>query len=63
VIHYAVSTPTATTAVFVSEPAKPGPPFKLSYELRGGVMYGKFEMLLPGQAEWKPYLVWSGKRQ
>jgi hypothetical protein len=35
VIHYAVSTPTATTAVFVSEPAKPGPPFKLSYELRG----------------------------
>jgi hypothetical protein len=59
VIHYDVSTPEATTAVFLSE-ARPGPRFRLTYVLKGGVMSGRFEMQMPGQTEWKLYLEWSG---
>jgi hypothetical protein len=59
VIHYNVSTPDATTAIFLSEPG-PGPRFRLVYRLSGGVMSGKFQMQIPGQDDWKSYLEWSG---
>lgn len=62
VIHYDVSTPTPTSVVFLSTPG-PGPQFKLSYELSGGVMTGKFQMQMPGQGEWRTYLEWSGGRE
>jgi hypothetical protein len=62
VIHYDVTTPTATSVVFLSTPGR-GPQFRLSYELTGKVMTGKFEMHMPGQGEWRTYLEWSGSRK
>jgi hypothetical protein len=59
VIHYNVSIPDATTAIFLSDRAQPGPRFRLMYELKGAVMSGKFQMRMPGQTEWKSYLEWS----
>jgi hypothetical protein len=63
VIHYDVSTPDATTAVFLSDPSAPGPRFRLTYSLKGGIMSGKFQMLMPGQTEWRDYLTWSGAKK
>jgi len=63
VIHYDVSAPDAATAVFLSEASKPGPRYRLTYQLRGTAMSGKFQMQMPGQTEWKTYLEWSGSKQ
>lgn len=63
VIHYAVSTPNSTKAIFVSEASPSGPQFQLAYELKDAVMSGKFQMRMPGQAEWKSYLEWSGPKK
>ena len=63
VIHYGVSTPGSTTAMFVSDASPSGPQFRLVYELRDAVMSGKFQMRMPGQAEWKSYLEWSGAKK
>lgn len=63
VIHYGVSVPDSTTAVFQSDGQEHGPQFRLIYELRNAVMSGKFQMRMPGQNEWKSYLEWSGPRQ
>ena len=62
VIHYEVSTPTPTSAVFLSAPG-PGPQFRLSYELSGQTMTGRFQMHMPGQGDWRTYLEWSGNRK
>ena len=62
VIHYGVSIPNPTTAVFLSDDSG-GPRFRLTYTLKDGVMTGKFEMLMPGQSEWRGYLEWSGGRR
>jgi hypothetical protein len=63
VIHYDVTTPTATSVVFLSEPSHPGPRFRLTYELKDAQMLGKFQMQMPGQTEWKSYLEWSGGKK
>jgi hypothetical protein len=63
VIHYAVSTPEATTALFVSEASASGPQFQLVYQLKDRVMSGRFQMRMPGQAVWKSYLEWSGAKK
>jgi len=63
VIHYAVSTPDPRTAVFLSEASKPGPHFRLMYQLKNGVMVGTFAMQMPGQTDWKAYLEWSGSKK
>jgi hypothetical protein len=63
VIHYAVTAPTPTSAEFLSDPQQPGPQFRLFYELKGAVMYGKFQMRMPGQPDWKSYLEWSGSKK
>jgi hypothetical protein len=63
VIHYDVSTPTPTTAVFLSDSSQTGPQFRLSYELKGATMYGKFQVRPPGQTEFKTYLEWSGDKK
>ena len=63
VIHYTVTTPSPTSAEFVSDPALPGPQFRLLYELKGAVMSGKFQIRAPGQPDWHSYLDWSGARQ
>jgi len=57
VIHYAVSTPSPTTVVFLSDR------FRLVYERKDAVMSGKFQMRMPGQTEWKSYLEWSGPKK
>jgi len=63
VIHYDVSTPSPTSAVFLSEASRPGPQFRLTYELKGPVLTGKFQSRMPGQTEWKSYLEWSGAKK
>jgi len=63
VIHYGVSAPDATSAIFLSDSAQPGPQFRLIYELKAAVMSGKFQMRMPGQTEWKSYLEWSGSKR
>jgi hypothetical protein len=62
VIHYDVSTPGPTTAIFLSEPSQHSPQFRLVYELKDVVMSGKFQIRMPGQTEWKTYLEWSGAK-
>lgn len=62
VIHYDVSTPEEPKAVFLSDPARPGPQFRLSYERKGPMMLGSFGMRMPGQGEFQPYLTWSGTK-
>ena len=62
VIHYDVSTPDTTTALFLSDASRPGPQFRLLYELKDAVMSGKFQMRMPGQSEWKSYLEWKGAK-
>jgi hypothetical protein len=59
-IHYSVTTPTPKSAVFLSDPATPGPQFRLAYERKDAVLSGKFQMKMPGQNEFKSYLEWSG---
>jgi uncharacterized protein YaiE (UPF0345 family) len=63
VIHYDVSTPALGTVVFLSEGSRPGPQFRLAYELKDSVMSGRFQMRMPGQTEWRSYLEWSGRRK
>ena len=63
VIHYDVSTPNATTAIFLSDASNPGPQFRLMYELKDAVMRGKFQMRTPGQNDWKSYLKWTGPKK
>ena len=63
VIHYGVTTPTPGNAVFLSDPALPGPQFRLLYERRGAVLSGKFQMRMDRKAEFKSYLEWSGGRR
>jgi hypothetical protein len=62
IIRYAVSSPKPGTAVFLSDPALPGPQYRLSYTFLNEVMSGQFEMKMPGQADFTSYLEWSGKR-
>jgi hypothetical protein len=63
VIHYNVSTPAPATAVFLSDEKQPGPQFRLAYELKNGVMNGKFQIKVPGQAEFRSYLEWTGGKK
>lgn len=63
VIKYSVSTPSPTTAVFLSDGSLPGPQFRLVYERKANVMLGKFQIRMPGQTEWTPYLEWSGDKR
>jgi hypothetical protein len=63
VIHYEISFPGTSRVVFLSSSSQPGPQFRLSYELKGVTMYGKFQMRAPGQTEFTSYLEWSGVRK
>jgi hypothetical protein len=63
VIHCDVSVPTPTTVIMFSEPSRPGPQFRIAYELKGATMYGKFQMCSPGQTEFHSYLEWSGPKK
>jgi hypothetical protein len=63
VIKYNVSTPSPTSAVFLSDGSQPGPQFRLVYERKAGTMSGKFQMRMPGQVDWHSYLEWSGDKK
>jgi hypothetical protein len=63
VIHYAVTIPKPGNAVFLSDPAQPGPQYRLTYTYLEGLMSGQFELKMPGQTEFTSYLEWNGKRQ
>jgi len=63
IIRYSLTSPKPGTAVFLSDPALPGPQYRLSYTFLNEVMSGQFEMKMPGQADFTSYLEWSGKRQ
>jgi len=63
VIHYDVTTPTPTSAVFLSDPAGSGPQFRLIYERKNVTLSGKFQIRMPGQTEFKSYLEWSGGKK
>lgn len=61
VIHYDVTTPTPTSVEFLSQ-ASAGPQFRLTYELKDGVLWGRFGMRPPGSDAWQVYLEWRGGR-
>jgi hypothetical protein len=61
VIHYTVTTPEPSTAIFTSPASPSAPQFQLIYQLKREVMSGKFQMRMPGQSQWRPYLEWSGR--
>jgi hypothetical protein len=63
VIHYKVSTPASNRAVFISDSTAPGAQYRLTYELQGAVMQGKFQIRQPGASEWVSYLEWSGSKK
>ncbi len=63
VIHYSVTAPTAGSVVFLSDPAAPGPQFRLVYERKDQTLSGKFQMKMPGQTDYKSYLEWSGNKK
>jgi hypothetical protein len=63
VLHYDVTTPSPTSVVFLTDAAQPGPQFKLTYELKDGVMSGKFQMKPPGAPAFVSYLEWSGGKK
>ncbi len=63
VILYDLSVPSPTTAIFLSDSSRPGPQFRLSYELKGSSMFGKFEVRPPEQTEFRTYLAWSGDKK
>jgi hypothetical protein len=63
VIHYDVSIPSPSKVVFLSSSPQPGPQYRLSYELKGSTMFGKFQMRALGQSEFVSYLEWSGEKK
>ena len=63
VIHYGVSTDNPSGVVFLSDPSSAGPQYRLSYELKGEIMFGKFAVRMPGQTQFATYLEWSGSRK
>ena len=63
VLQYDVTSSTPGKAVFLSDGSTPGPRFQLTYEMAGGVMKGKFEMLPPGGAPAKQLSEWSGAKK
>ena len=63
VIHYDVTMPDPNTAALISSAGTPGPQFRLVYELKAGVMLGRFQLRIPGRSDFESYLEWSGKKR
>ena len=62
VIKYSVK-PSANSVVFESDPAEPGPKYRLSYRLVEKNLTGKFEIAEGGNAGYKTYLAWTSVRK
>ena len=63
VIHYSVTVPKTGSVVLLSNGDGPGPQFRLSYELTGDGIAGRFQIRIPGQEEFSTYLEWSGGKK
>ncbi len=61
-VRYNLTFPAANSVVLESEPAQPGPKFRLTYRLEKDVLNGQFEIAPPG-SEYKTYLKWTAKKQ
>jgi len=62
VIRYNLSFPAAPNHItFESDGTQPGPRYRLSYQLNGQALDGKFEVAPPG-AEFKTYMSWTSKK-
>jgi hypothetical protein len=62
VIKYNV-TPSRNFVLFESDPAEPGPKYRLSYRLVENKLIGKFEIAESGSAGYKTYLEWTSVRK
>src|SRR5262245_9580007 len=64
VVRYAVTSPAAGEAIFVSTPSDREPRYRLSYKLAaGGSEAGTFEIAPPGKPnEFKTYLTWESQK-
>jgi hypothetical protein len=56
VIHYTVTVPEPNTAVFDSDPAQPGPRYRLTHKVTGRQMETRFEVAAPGQTSYQTYV-------
>jgi hypothetical protein len=56
VIHYTVTIPEPNAAVFESDPAQPGPRFRLTHKVTGRRMETKFEIAAPGQTNYQTHI-------
>jgi opacity protein-like surface antigen len=63
VIRMSVTAPKPGSVVMLSDPALPGPQYRLSYDLLNEVMSGNFEIKLPGQPDFTSYLQWTGRHR
>ena len=63
-IRYLGQVPAPGQVSFTSDPAAPGPGFRLTYRLAGdGILHGAFEISPPGQpGAFSPYLMWTARR-
>jgi hypothetical protein len=61
VIRYSLTFPAPNQVIFESDPAQPGPRYRLSYRLNGASLDGKFELAPPG-AVYKTYMSWKSKK-
>lgn len=56
VIRYNVTIPEPDTAVFDSDPARPGPRYRLTHKVTGRQMETKFEVAAPGKSDYRTYV-------
>jgi hypothetical protein len=56
VIHYTVAVPEPNTAVFDSDPAQPGPRYRLTHKVTGRQMETRFEVAAAGQTRYQTYI-------
>jgi hypothetical protein len=56
VIHYTVTVPEADTAVFDSDPARPGPRYRLTHKVAGRRMETRFEVAGLGRTGYQTYV-------
>lgn len=61
-IRYDLTFPERNSVVFESEPAQPGPRYRLSHRVTGQQFEGKFEIAAPGTSDYKPYLTWTAAK-
>jgi hypothetical protein len=62
-IRYNLTFPERNSVVFESEPAQPGPRYRLSHRVTGAKLEGKFEIAAPGTSDYKPYLTWTSVKE